>query len=39
MSQHDPAHLRARVMEAGEDACLDKGRLATDLLATIKELT
>jgi DNA-binding NarL/FixJ family response regulator len=39
MSQHDPAHLRARVIEAGGDACLDKGRLATDLLATIKELT
>lgn len=38
MSQHDPAHLRARVFKAGGDACLDKGLLATELLATIKNL-
>ncbi len=38
ISQHDPAHLRARVIEAGGDACLDKGLLATELLATIKNL-
>jgi DNA-binding NarL/FixJ family response regulator len=38
MSQHDPVHLRARVIEAGGDVCLDKGLLATELLATIKSL-
>jgi DNA-binding NarL/FixJ family response regulator len=38
MSQHDPAYLRARVIEAGADACLDKGLLASQLLATIKNL-
>jgi DNA-binding NarL/FixJ family response regulator len=38
MSQHDPAHLRARVLEAGGDACLDKGLLAAELLPTIKSL-
>ncbi len=38
MSQHDPAHLRAHVLEAGGDACLDKVLLATELLATIKNL-
>jgi DNA-binding NarL/FixJ family response regulator len=39
MSQHDPGHLRARVTDAGGDACLDKGLLATELIATIKKLT
>jgi DNA-binding NarL/FixJ family response regulator len=38
MSQHDPVHIRARVLEAGGDACLDKGLLATELLTTIKNL-
>jgi DNA-binding NarL/FixJ family response regulator len=39
MSQHDPRHMRARVIDAGGDACLDKGLLATELIATIKKLT
>jgi DNA-binding NarL/FixJ family response regulator len=38
MSQHDPAHLRTRVFEAGGDACLDKALLASELLATVKNL-
>lgn len=38
MSQHDPVHMRSRVLEAGGDACLDKGLLATELLTTIKNL-
>jgi DNA-binding NarL/FixJ family response regulator len=38
MSQHDPAHMRARVLEAGGHACLDKGLLGIELIATIKNL-
>ena len=38
MSQHDPVHLLPGVMAAGGDACLDKSRLAGDLVETIKEL-
>jgi two-component system invasion response regulator UvrY len=38
ISQHDPFIMLPRVIEAGCDACLDKGRLATDLVATIKNL-
>jgi two-component system response regulator NreC len=36
ISQHDPVHLLPRVIEAGGDGCLDKGRLAADLVATIE---
>jgi len=39
MSQHDPRHMRERVMDAGGDACLDKGLLAIELITTIKKLT
>jgi DNA-binding NarL/FixJ family response regulator len=39
MSQHDPGHLRPRVIDAGGDACLDKGLLGIELIATIKSLT
>lgn len=38
MSQHDPIQLLPCVVAAGGDACLDKGRLATDLLASIKSV-
>jgi len=38
ISQHDPIHLLPSVVEAGGDACLDKSRLSTDLLASIKSL-
>ncbi len=39
MSQHDPRHMRERVIDAGGDACLDKGLLAIELITTIKKLT
>jgi DNA-binding NarL/FixJ family response regulator len=38
MSQHDPVQLLPRVVEAGAHACLDKNRLGTDLLPTIRSL-
>jgi DNA-binding NarL/FixJ family response regulator len=38
ISQHDPFVMLPRVIEVGGDACLDKSRLATDLVATIKNL-
>ena len=38
MSLHDPTQLLPRVLAAGGDACVDKGRLATDLLASIKSV-
>jgi two-component system response regulator NreC len=38
ISQHDRFVMLPRVIEAGCDACLDKSRLATDLVATIKNL-
>lgn len=38
MSQHDPIQLLPSVLAAGGDACIDKSRLATDLLASIKGL-
>ena len=31
MSQHDPAQLLPRALEVGADACVDKGRVATDI--------
>lgn len=38
ISQHDPFVMLPLVIEAGCNACLDKGCLATDLVATIKSL-
>jgi len=38
LSQHDPAPLSAAAKIAGADACLDKARLATELIATIRKL-
>ena len=38
LSQHDPIQLLPSVVEAGGDACLDKSRLSTDLLASIKSI-
>ena len=38
MSQHDPVQLLPRAMEAGAHACVDKGRLGLDLLATIESI-
>ena len=38
ISQHDPIHLLPSVVEAGGNACLDKGRLSTDLLPSIKSI-
>lgn len=39
MSQHDPVQLLPRVIEAGGDACLDKGCLGTDLVASIRKMS
>jgi two-component system response regulator NreC len=36
MSQYDPALLLPRALEAGAQACVDKGRLAADLIPTIE---
>ena len=38
ISQHDPSHLLPSVVEAGGNACVDKGRLGTDLVAGIKSI-
>lgn len=38
ISQHDPKPMLARSSEVGADGCLDKARLATDLLPTIRNL-
>jgi DNA-binding NarL/FixJ family response regulator len=38
MSQHDLCLMLPLVIEAGCDGCLDKSRLATDLVTTIKSL-
>lgn len=38
MSQHDPIVLLPRAVEAGAHACVDKGRLGTVLLPTIKSI-
>jgi two-component system response regulator NreC len=35
MSQHDPAQLLPRALEAGAHGCIDKGRLSADLLSSI----
>jgi DNA-binding NarL/FixJ family response regulator len=38
ISQHEPIHLLPSVVEAGGDACVDKSRLSTDLVASIKSM-
>jgi DNA-binding NarL/FixJ family response regulator len=38
ISQHDPIHLLPGVVEAGGDGCLDKSRLSTDLVASIRSI-
>jgi DNA-binding NarL/FixJ family response regulator len=38
MSQHDPKQLLPRAIEAGAYACVDKGRLDSDLLTTIQNI-
>jgi DNA-binding NarL/FixJ family response regulator len=38
MSQHDPASLLPSAIRAGANGCVDKSRLATDLLSNIEGL-
>ena len=38
ISQHDPHLLLPRSLEAGADGCIDKARIATDLLPKMKSL-
>jgi DNA-binding NarL/FixJ family response regulator len=38
MSQHDPSRMSTPSLEAGADGFVDKGRLATDLLPTIRAM-
>ena len=38
MSQHDPIQLLPRVLEVGAHSCVDKSRLSTDLLASIRRV-
>ncbi len=38
MSQHDPAILLPHALEMGAHACIDKGRLVTDLVPTIERV-
>jgi len=38
MSQHDPSVLLPRALEAGAHACLDKSRLALDLVPAIERI-
>jgi two-component system response regulator NreC len=38
MSQHDPAVLLPRALAAGAHACIDKSRLATDLVPAIERI-
>ena len=38
MSQHDPAVLLPRALEAGAHACIDKSRLAVDLVPAIERI-
>ena len=38
ISQHDPIHILPSVVEAGGNACVDKSRLGTDLVASIKNI-
>jgi DNA-binding NarL/FixJ family response regulator len=38
MSQHDPSVLLPRALEAGAQACIDKSRLALDLVPAIERI-
>jgi DNA-binding NarL/FixJ family response regulator len=38
MSQYDPIQLLPRVLALGGNGCMDKGRLGTDLVASIKRI-
>ena len=38
MSQNDPVQLLPAVVAAGGNGCVDKSRLATDLLSSIKSI-
>ncbi len=38
LSQHDPRRMVAHSLEAGADGFVDKGKLATDLLPTIRSM-
>jgi DNA-binding NarL/FixJ family response regulator len=38
ISQHDPHHLRPLSLEAGAVECIDKARLATDLLPVLRKI-
>ena len=38
ISQHDPHHLRPLALEAGAVECIDKSRLATDLLPALRKI-
>jgi DNA-binding NarL/FixJ family response regulator len=38
ISQHDPHHLLPVALEAGAVGCLDKSRIATDLLPALRAL-
>ena len=38
ISQHDSNQLLPRALEAGADGCIDKGRIATELLPTVRRL-
>jgi two-component system response regulator NreC len=37
ISQHDPKQLLPRSLEAGAHGCIDKARISTDLLPTLKK--
>jgi len=39
MSHHDPTQMLPQALEAGAHACVDKSRIATDLLPMIRSLT
>ncbi|MGB8832383.1 MAG: response regulator transcription factor [Candidatus Sulfotelmatobacter sp.] len=38
MSRHDPVQILQRALDAGAQGCVDKGRLARDLLPRIETL-
>lgn len=39
MSHHDPTQMLPQALKAGAHACVDKSRIATDLLPMIRSLT
>ena len=39
MSHYDPAHILGPAIEAGAQACIDKGRLGPDLLGMIEKIS